>query len=117
MLRGSSLSRRRRTRLEPMKPAEPVTKMVLVFCDISFFAGQGSFVGHPAIAFGSSALPRLHQPRTIRISCIGLGGIGITSGLLGLDAFEDIVPVKTVEESKSVPISFGLLFTLPHLLP
>ena len=61
MLSGSWESRSRSTRLEPMKPAEPVTKMVLVFCDISFFAGQGSFVGHPAIAFGSSALPRHHQ--------------------------------------------------------
>ena len=45
-----------------MKPAEPVMRMVLVFCDINFFWGRGSFVGHPAIAFGSSALPRPHHP-------------------------------------------------------
>ena len=38
MLRGSWESRSRSTRLEPMKPAEPVMRMVLLFCDINIFA-------------------------------------------------------------------------------
>ena len=37
MLRGSWESSSLSTRLEPMNPAEPVTRMVLVSCDINFF--------------------------------------------------------------------------------
>ena len=43
MLRGSWASRSRSTRLEPMKPAEPVMRRVLVFCDILVFDGQELF--------------------------------------------------------------------------
>ena len=47
MLRGSWESRSRNTRLEPMKPAEPVMRMVLVFCDIDFIVGRESPCGIP----------------------------------------------------------------------
>ena len=40
MLRGSWASRSRSTRLEPMKPAEPVMRRDWVFCDILVFDGQ-----------------------------------------------------------------------------
>lgn len=40
MLRGSWASRSRSTRLEPMKPAEPVMRRVWVLCDILVFDGQ-----------------------------------------------------------------------------
>ena len=42
MLRGSSLSRSRITRFEPMKPAEPVMRRVWVFCDMYYFLGRVS---------------------------------------------------------------------------
>lgn len=50
MLRGSWESRSRSTRLEPMKPAEPVMRRDLVFCDMYYFLGRVSpFGGHPAL--------------------------------------------------------------------
>lgn len=58
MLSGSSLSRRRRTRLKPMKPAEPVTRMVLVILGMNtlgvtliFPADFPSTDRTPALAF------------------------------------------------------------------
>ena len=42
MLRGSWESRSRSTRLEPMKPAEPVMRRVFVFCDMYYFLGRVS---------------------------------------------------------------------------
>lgn len=63
MLRGSWASRSRSTRLEPMKPAEPVMRRDWVFCDINIFVGWvlplwASRFSH----LGSFALPRPHQP-------------------------------------------------------